>query len=281
MSNDFGIVIPHYERKRADALLVWRCLFSIKKFEPDLLNRTIIINDASPSPDVHENLNALEKEFPGITVMHNAVNSGFAKTINKGIKFLKKAKVKYILLLNNDVEICLPFCERVKKIFSADKDIAAVGNLLLYPTGRIQSAGIGLNIDTRLPFEYEKMTPSYLAIMSTQPRFVFAVTGAMQFLRTEHLDEVGLYDEDFFLAYEDFEFCYRAWNKGKKVFYDSGIYAIHSESVTRGYFPSVHTKKSFGLWLKKSDQHRIYEIANLINKQNELILPGHKKSDVL
>lgn len=59
----------------------------------------IVVDDASPDPKYRDILNKL---FPGITILHNEINKGFAKTVNKGIEI---AKHDNILLLNNDIKI--------------------------------------------------------------------------------------------------------------------------------------------------------------------------------
>src|SRR5271168_5182721 len=59
----------------------------------------IVVDDGSPDPKYRDLLNRL---FPGIRVLHNEVNKGFAITVNKGILACKYDR---ILLLNNDVII--------------------------------------------------------------------------------------------------------------------------------------------------------------------------------
>jgi GT2 family glycosyltransferase len=60
------------------------------------------------------------------------------------------------------------------------------------------------------------------------------VTGALQFIRWETLDRVGVYDETFKMGWEDVDYCIRAWKAGLSCVYQPGIRAIHHESAFRG-----------------------------------------------
>lgn len=262
MSNKFGIIIPHYESKHLHGALLHRCLKSIEKHEPELLSQIMIVDDASPC----DSLDEIKKKFP-VSIMRNIENLGFAKTVNKGIRALKD-KCEYLLLLNNDVELCTPFQTRIDKIFTQLPQTAVVGNLLLYPTGRVQSAGFGISIEYKLPFEYEKGHAYAKSQICRQSRFQFGVTGAMQFLRTAHLDTIGLYDEKFTMGYEDVEYCFRSWMKNRHVFYDSSIYGLHSEASTRGFQIGPREIKSYEYWKSIAKDEDIYQVTRIVEELN-------------
>ena len=109
-----------------------------------------------------------------------------------------------------------------------------VGPKLLYPDGSIQFAGTVRNrdapewFDHRYRFKPEDWGPAAIA----GP--VLAVTGACMYLRRELLEQVGLLDEDYPMAYEDVDWCLRSWQAGLRVLYFPAATLIHHESVTRG-----------------------------------------------
>src|SRR4051812_10169379 len=105
MSNQYGIVIPHYSSKPHHTGMLIRCLRSIEKHEPDLLPHTVVIDDGSP---IDSGMKKIRELFPQVITMTNIENLGFARTVNKGIKLFRKY-CDYILLLNNDVELGCPF----------------------------------------------------------------------------------------------------------------------------------------------------------------------------
>lgn len=60
------------------------------------------------------------------------------------------------------------------------------------------------------------------------------VTGALQFIRNECLREVGVYDPEFRMAWEDVDYCLRVFASGRSCVYQPAVRAIHHESLFRG-----------------------------------------------
>ena len=109
-----------------------------------------------------------------------------------------------------------------------------VGAQLLYPDGRIQFGGTVRNrdapewFDHRYRFKPEGWGPARHAGPA------LAVTGACMYVRREVIERVGLLDEGYPMAYEDVDWCLRAWQAGFRVLYFPAARLVHHESVTRG-----------------------------------------------
>lgn len=88
-----SIVIPAYN----NITLTTTCLNDVIKttYKPF---ETIVVDDGSKTPLAR----AIKKMFPGVVVLKNETNQGFAKTVNKGIR---AAKGEFICLLNNDITL--------------------------------------------------------------------------------------------------------------------------------------------------------------------------------
>src|SRR5207302_4092403 len=105
---------------------------------------------------------------------------------------------------------------------------------LLYPDGRIQFAGTIRNLgapewfDHRYRFKPEAWGPAALT------REVLAVTGACMYVRRRVIERIGLLDERYPMAYEDVDWCLRAWQADFRILYFPAATLIHYESVTRG-----------------------------------------------
>jgi GT2 family glycosyltransferase/glycosyltransferase involved in cell wall biosynthesis len=217
------IVIPSYN----DSELVVRLVASIHRTVPAGMARVFVADDAS-SPEELAGLQAIV----GIEVVRGGENAGFAANVNRGLRATDPARD--VVVLNSDTEArdgwlaCLQFASQ------QGEDIGIVGAKLLYPDARIQFAGSVRNLgapewfDHRYRFKPEDWGPA--AITGS----VLAVTGACMYVRRETIERIGLLDEAYPMAYEDVDWCLRAWQAGLRVMYFPAASLYHHESLTRG-----------------------------------------------
>jgi GT2 family glycosyltransferase len=217
------IVIPSYR----DADRVATLVQSIRKTVPRGMARIIVADDASGAEHVAA-LHAIE----GIEVLAGDENSGFAANVNRGLRATDPARD--VVVLNSDTEARPGWLACLQYVSREDEDIGIVGPRLLYPDGRIQFAGTIRNLgapewfDHRYRFKPADWGPAGLA----GP--VLAVTGACMYVRRGVIERVGLLDESYPMAYEDVDWCLRAWQAGFRVLYFPAASLYHHESVTRG-----------------------------------------------
>jgi len=76
---------------------------------------------------------------------------------------------------------------------------------------------------------------------------VLSVTFALVLLTHDAIKTVGTLDENYFVAFEDVDYCLRTWSAGLKVIYCPACLAVHLEGATRGN--TFFNKEPF--WLKK------------------------------
>ena len=217
------IVIPSYR----DAERVAALVESIRKTVPREMARIIVADDASGP----EHLRAL-REIEGIEVLAGEDNRGFAANVNRGLRASRPERD--VVVLNSDVEARPGWLACLQYATSRDEHIGIVGARLLYPDGRIQFAGTVRNLgapewfDHRYRFKPADWGPAGLAAPE------LAVTGACMYVRRELIEQVGLLDERYPMAYEDVDWCLRAWQAGFRVLYFPAASLYHHESVTRG-----------------------------------------------
>ncbi|MGD0454667.1 MAG: glycosyltransferase [Solirubrobacteraceae bacterium] len=217
------IVIPSYR----DAERVAALVESIRRTVPREMARIIVADDASGP----EHLTAL-REIEGIEVLAGEDNRGFAANVNRGLRASRPERD--VVVLNSDVEARPGWLACLQYATSRDEHIGIVGARLLYPDGRIQFAGTVRNLgapewfDHRYRFKPADWGPAGLAAP------VLAVTGACMYVRRELIEQVGLLDERYPMAYEDVDWCLRAWQAGFRVLYFPAASLYHHESVTRG-----------------------------------------------
>ncbi|MCD6112703.1 MAG: glycosyltransferase family 2 protein [Bacteroidales bacterium] len=188
----------------------------------------IVIDNASPNDDP----SIIKEKYPEIIFIQNKKNYGFAVGNNIGIK---KAKGKYILLLNNDTVVDEKFLEPLVLKCESDKSIGAVSPKIrfhyspetiqyagLTPINSytVRSKGIGFGEKDRGQYEEDRIT-------------AYAHGAAMLFPK-EILKKVGMMSDIFFLYYEELDWGYRLRQAGYKIYYVHNSLIYHKESMSTG-----------------------------------------------
>ena len=218
------IVIPSYK----DAADVANLVASVRRTTKPAHARIVVADDASGP----EHLAAL-REISGIEIVAGETNAGFAANVNRGIR--AAGPDDDVVVLNSDVIAERDWLESLQYAASTRMDdIGIVGAKLLYPDGRIQFGGTIRNLsapewfDHRYRFKRSDYGPANV------PGPMLAVSGACMYITRQVLDEVGLFDEAYPMAYEDVDLCLRAWQAGFRTLYWPAAELRHLESVTRG-----------------------------------------------
>ena len=218
------VVIPSYR----DAERVRALVRSIQKTVPKGMARVIVSDDASGP----EHMGALGR-IKGIDVLVTSDNNaGFAANVNRGLR--KTDPARDVVVLNSDVEALPSWLACLQYAAHRYEDIGIVGAQLQYPDGRIQFGGTVRNRDQPQWFDhrYRFKPAGWGPADQTSP--ALAVTGACMYVRRQTIERVGLMDERYAMAYEDVDWCLRAWQAGLRVMYFPAAQLIHHESVTRG-----------------------------------------------
>ncbi|NCU30785.1 glycosyltransferase [Candidatus Saccharibacteria bacterium] len=249
------IVIPSYN----DLSVLAPCVKSIQETTDSDYVKIIIVDDYCHK----ENANRLaELENDQVNVVYREENGGFAKAINTGIN--AASKKDDIILLNSDIIAHPGWLEALQYgAYEFGVDTGIVGPKLLYPDGRIQSAGSHRNTEAPEFFDhyYRFQDSSYGP--ANVPQYCIGVTGACMYIKREVINNVGILDDKFQFAFEDMDFCLRAWNKGYRSLYFPASTLTHYESVTRQKNPTISKKEKQSIsyfwekWGKWFDERNI------------------------
>jgi GT2 family glycosyltransferase len=192
---------------------------------------TITLVDNGSSDD---SVAFVRARFPGVAIQANGGNLGFAAGNNAA---LRRLAADVAVLLNPDV-ILNPGClAALLETLASDPTIGLAGGKLWYPGGEIiQHAGGFITRPQALPGHYGIGERD--AGQCDTTRDVEYLIGAAVAIRRELFDQVGLFDEGFFLFFEDVDLCARARRAGFRVVYTPAATGIHVESATavRGSF---------------------------------------------
>lgn len=221
-----SIVIISYNTKNMLRL----CLDSIFRYPLTLGRFEIIIVD-NASPDKSGEM--VRKRYPQITLIQNHKNHGFAYASNQGIRH---GKGEYYLLLNPDTRL-LPDALNTMMYFLMDNpDIGASGGLMMNENGTMQPSCLVyptyLNVFfsrssffTKIPFVAKKARQ--IRSLPDGITDVDALAGGYFYLKREALNQIGLFDERFFLYVEDIDICKRMKDVGWRVVFNPESKIIH------------------------------------------------------
>lgn len=146
------------------------------------------------------------------------------------------ARGEYLVMLNNDIELItvdwleemLGNCQR--------PEVGIVGARLYYPDNTIQHAGIVVGIDGIAANMFPGMKrerEGYMHRAATQLNYS-AVTAACLMIEKQIYEEVGGFEEQLAVAFNDVDLCLRVGKAGYLVVYDPWVEAYHHESKSRG-----------------------------------------------
>lgn len=219
------------------------------------VNKIIIVDNASIDNSL-ENIKKMALDNDNISLIYNPYNVGFAAACNIGYKQTKK----YVLFLNPDCQLEADTLSKLTNILQSSPEIGMVGGLLINPDGTEQQGGrraiptpwrsfvraFGLyrlaKYKPALFFDFHLHRQS----LPKHPIKVEAISGACMLVKREAVEEVGLWDEGYFLHCEDLDWCMRFQQKGWKIMFVPDAKVIHTLgacSKSRPVFVEWHKHK--------------------------------------
>jgi len=230
-----SIVIPSYN----DYDLLKTCVESIHRTCVDIDYEIIIVDDYC----MEDNRNKLKTLSDEKTrVIFRDTNGGFAKAVNTGLR--EVPKVNDAVILNSDIEAHDGWLKALQYgAYEFGENIGIVGPKLLYPDGRIQSAGSYRNTEAPEWFDHYYRFQDSNYGPANVPQYTLGITGACQYIKREFMDTVGILDEGFEFAFEDMDYCLRGWEKGYRTLYFPASSLTHHESATRSKNKSIGEKE--------------------------------------
>lgn len=224
-----SIIIPNKEHK-AD---LKRCIDSIEEKTTYENYEIIVVENGSDSEEIKDYYEKISKKN-NIKICKWNEGFNFSAINNFGSKY---AKGKYILLLNNDVEIISEKWIEEMLMYAQMPEIGAVGSMLYYPDDTVQHAGVILGIGGVAGHSHKHLKASQKGynerMLYTQE--LSAVTAACMMTRKDIYKEVGGLDEKFEVAFNDIDFCMKVKQKGYGVVFTPYSKLYHYESISRGY----------------------------------------------
>lgn len=198
-------------------------------------------------------LNSIKKQFRQIfptciffTIDNNRRNRGYAKAVNRGLKLFLQSKRDIAIVANTDIRLPKISAHGFTRVLSHFD----IGGLAIKQNGRTYFGGT--------------LDPWYLSgSLGTRKgnlRFKSTdfISGSLMMIKRKVVERIGLFDDSYFMYYEDVDYCQRAKRSGFKVGIDTNLTYIHFEKS------SLHPLKQ--KFLSTSHKHYFENYANWLQK---------------
>jgi len=236
-------------KKLSVIIVTWNSSATIEECLKGLEKQSgeVIVVDNNSSDDTVNKVN----KYSQVKLIENKSNLGFAAANNIA---LKKAESEFIFLLNPDAKLGKDALEKMAKFMEENKDVGVVGPKLINADGSIQKEItpfpnllnqilILLRLH-RLPWFSELVYPNY---DYDKIQEVEHLMGSALLVRRGVFDKIGLFDENFFLWFEETDLEKRAKEAGFKIVYYPKAEVKHIRSFS---IKKINPLKRQRIWNK-------------------------------
>lgn len=224
---DLSIIIVNYKTKN----LLEQCLNSIYSENYHFSYEVSVVDNDSEDSSIE----MVKKKFPQVKLIENRNNLGFAAANNQA---LRRSNARYLLLINPDTVVLPDSLSVMMEFMDEHPEAGIAGCKLLNPDYSLQyscrkfsnSATFflrGIHLDSIFPNNTILRKYMMFDWDHNEVREVEWVLGSCMMVRRKAIEQVGMLDENFFLYFEDQDWCYRMWKHSWKTYYVPQAQMIH------------------------------------------------------
>ncbi len=221
------------------------CLISLQQ-QVDKKFETTVIDNLSTDGSIQ----MIKEKFSWVKLICNSVNAGFGRANNVAVSL---AQCEYLLFLNTDTILTENTPQILLEYLQTHPNVGAIGPRIVFADGSYQlSAGklpnLAIEFIDKIKYALDRQ---WHQIFANLYQYQYAditeveyVTGACLMIRRDLFTQLGGFDENFFMHFEDKDLCKRVREAGFKVIYYPNTSLIHllggssqatSHSVSRYY----------------------------------------------
>lgn len=270
---ELSVIIVNYN----DCAHLPACLSSLKIALSSLSAEVILVDnqsgDGSPS--------LVRSSFPWVRLIENDQNVGYPRANNIGFR---QSQGEYVLFLNTDTIMPATALASLLTEIKARPEIGAVGPALVQENGRFQvsfgkTVGIFSEIRQKLILNpYFRIALRY----SRKPRAVGWLSGACLLAKRAALEAAGLFDEAFFIYFEDIDLCQRISGQGFKLVFVPAVKVSHAGGAatsSRRWQSRLEYRRSQLHFYKKHNSRLSSRLLRFYLKSTILALGARPKRD--
>lgn len=216
------------------------CLRSLSKVRGEVSFEVIVVDNGS----IDGSIEMIRRNFNWTRLVENGANLGFAAGNNAAKEFCEG---KLILFLNSDTVVPKNTLKETIDYMEDQSDIGALTCKTLLPNGDLdkdarRSFPTPWVSFTHLVLPLDRMFPKSELFSKywyghkdvNEIHEVDVVQGAFFLTRKKILDEVGWFDEDYFLDGEDIDLCWKIRSKGYRIMYYPKVSITHVKGASKG-----------------------------------------------
>jgi GT2 family glycosyltransferase len=250
---DVTVVVPSWNT----AVATGNCLRSLRDV-PDVRVETILVDNASADHTVE----LVRQGFPEVRVVVHDRNRGFAAACNAG---WFRARGRFVLFLNSDVIVPPGALHALLEAGESEPRVGLIGPRLRGRTGEHQPSTRTDPTPGAL-FHQHTIVRHLRLLRACESRYkmrsfdastrtdVPVLMGAALLARREALEEVGAFDEGYFMYFEEADLCRRMRARGWRVVFDPSPEMVHAggaSSRVAGAAAEVHYVRSLRRYLRR------------------------------
>jgi hypothetical protein len=224
-----------------------QCLQSLREHAPASGLRITVVDNASGDGTA----DVVRREFPDVRLIALDENVGFSAANNL---VLRETTAEYVLVLNPDTRLGKGTLDTLLRLMENDTRIGIAGCRLVQEDGTFDHAARrsfptpASALGHFLRIGRSERAPAALAAyrapdVGKGP--VDAVNGAFMLMRRAMLDEIGLFDEGYWMYMEDLDLCYRAAQADWITWYEPSVEATHIKAGTSGHHRRLRLNYAF------------------------------------
>ncbi|MGD1808010.1 glycosyltransferase family 2 protein [Dapis sp. BLCC M126] len=208
-----------------------------------LFQKIIIINNSNDD----ESIERLQNNTT--IIINSGTNLGYGKACNLGLNWIYTQNSQAIVWLINPDAYLLPYSlEKAHHFLAKNPEFSILGTTIYEPTGKIWFGG-----GKFIP-ETGKIIPNEF-LLDTETSTTDWVTGCSMLINFKNFKNCPEFDEDYFLYYEDFDFCRRYVKQGHKIAITQTISVIHKPSSITNKNPELKLEYSIYSYLLSLEKH--------------------------
>lgn len=235
-NKELSIIITSYKKPE----LLELCISSIVKNIEQSIEYEIIVADSETEEGTAD---LMKNKFPKVIFLANKKNQGFGRLVNQGIN---KSKGEFLFIINHDIIIKGRAIQLLLEFIKTNKTIGLVAPKLINFDGRVQlSAFRFYSLKTiiyrrtffgKFVFAKKYLDKFLLRDKISEKKIIEVdwVMGSAMMVSRVAMKKVGKFDENFFMYFEDVDWCRRFWENKYKVVYNPTITVAHYHGKASG-----------------------------------------------